>query len=206
MERIKDLNEINRILEKFKIQQYFDTPNLIFSVRKYNKGEFLKHPLDNNDVFQFVVEGNVNIYFIRENGTIYFIKQDKDFFTLGDMEFLESTITPVYVEALEDVTSITISLTQYRDQLLNDNKFLKLIIKSLSQIVHEITNNNANDSPLPERILNHMKYDCMNGILQGLEKTAFRLNCSNRQLQRILNQFQEKGIVKKIGKGKYQLL
>lgn len=206
MVRIKDLKEINRILEKSNIQQYFETPNLTFSVRKYHKGEFIKHPLDNNDVFQFVVEGNVNIYFIRENGTIYFIKHDKDFFTLGDMEFLESTITPVYVEALNDVTSITISLTQYRDQLLNDSKFLKLLIKTLSQIVYEITTNNANESPLPERLLNHMKYDCLNGILQGLEKTAFRLNCSNRQLQRILNQFQEKGIVEKLGKGKYHLL
>ena len=37
------------------------------------------------------------------------------------------------------------------------------------------------------------------------EKTAFQLHCSERQLQRIMNEFQSKGMIKKIGKGTYQI-
>ena len=205
MKRITDKKEIDRILDKTKIHQYFDTRNLLFTIRKYSKGEFLKRPLDGNDVFQFVIDGDVHIYYIRENGTKYFLSHLEGFFTIGDMEFLENIESPVYAEALGDVTSITISLTQYRTQLLSDNKFLKLNLKTLSQKLSVVTTDNAVESPLPERLLNHMKYHCPNGTLHGIEKAAFRLNCSTRQLQRILNEFEEKEIVIKCGKGKYKL-
>lgn len=205
MKRITDKKEIDRILDKTKIHQYFDTPNLLFTIRKYSKGELLKRPLDGDDVFQFVIDGDVHIYYIRENGTKYFLSHHKGFFTLGDMELFESIKNPVYAEALGDVTSITISLTQYRTQLLNDNKFLKLNLKTLSETLSVATTNTVIDSPLPERLLNHMKYHCPNGILHGIEKAAFRLNCSSRQLQRILNELEKKEIIKKCGKGKYKL-
>lgn len=206
MKHIKDKKEIQHILDNAKIDQYFDTPNLLFTIRKYSKGEFLKHPLDGDDAFQFVIDGNVNIYYIRENGTKYFLSQCEGFFTIGDMEFLGHIKTPIYAEALGDVISITISLTQYQNQLLNDNKFLNLLLKTLSQILSTVTTNTAIDSPLPERLLNHMKYHCPNGILHGIEKSAFRLNCSNRQLQRVLNELVKKEIIKKCGKGKYKLI
>ncbi|MGG7145413.1 Crp/Fnr family transcriptional regulator [Clostridium butyricum] len=206
MKYIKDKKEIQYILDKAKIDQYFDTPNLLFNIRKYSKGEFLKHPLDGDDAFQFIIDGNVNIYYIRENGTKYFLSQCEGFFTIGDMEFLEHIKSPIYAEALGDVISITISLTQYKNQLLNDNKFLNLVLKTLSQILSSVTTNIAINSTLQERLLNHMKYYCQNGILHGVEKSAFRLNCSNRQLQRVLNELMKKEIIKKCGKGKYKLI
>ena len=51
--------------------------------------------------------------------------------------------------------------------------------------------------------LNYMQFKCDNHILSGIEKTAFRLHCSPRQLQRILNQFEKDNVVTKIGKGRY---
>ncbi len=51
-----------------------------------------------------------------------------------------------------------------------------------------------------------MKYQCRDQKLTGIEKTAFRLHCSARQLQRILSSYEEDGLVVKIGKGAYQLV
>lgn len=51
--------------------------------------------------------------------------------------------------------------------------------------------------------LNYMQFKCDNHILSGIEKTAFRLHCSPRQLQRILNQLEKDNVVTKIGKGRY---
>lgn len=43
------------------------------------------------------------------------------------------------------------------------------------------------------------------GILKRSEREAFHLRCSTRQLQRILNQFEQQGKVVKMGKSAYRL-
>lgn len=64
----------------------------------------------------------------------------------------------------------------------------------------------AAPASLKERVLTYMQYRCGGNELRGLERAAFHLNCSSRQLQRILNQYEADGIVKKIGKGSYRLV
>ena len=63
----------------------------------------------------------------------------------------------------------------------------------------------ASVSSLSERVMNYMQFKCENQTLRGLEKAAFALHCSSRQLQRILNEFVQKGVIEKIGKGSYQI-
>ena len=58
---------------------------------------------------------------------------------------------------------------------------------------------------LTERVMSYMKYKCDYGVLKGIEQAAFHLHCSARQLQRVLNQSESAGLVKKIGKGTYKL-
>ena len=55
------------------------------------------------------------------------------------------------------------------------------------------------------RVLSYMKYKCDDETLKGIEQAAFHLHCSARQLQRIINQSEINGFVKKIGKGTYKL-
>ena len=43
------------------------------------------------------------------------------------------------------------------------------------------------------------------GVLKGVEKAAFKLHCSPRQLQRILNDYTADNIIQKIGKGTYRI-
>lgn len=54
--------------------------------------------------------------------------------------------------------------------------------------------------------MSYMKYKCDNETLKGIEQAAFHLHCSARQLQRILNQSEAAGLVKKLGKGTYKLI
>ena len=51
-----------------------------------------------------------------------------------------------------------------------------------------------------------MKYKCNDETLKGIEQASFHLHCSARQLQRILNQSETAGLVKKLGKGTYKLI
>lgn len=83
---------------------------------------------------------------------------------------------------------------------------MNYLAETLAKKLLVAANSGVVDMPLEERVLNHMRYHCENGILVGIEKTAFRLHCSDRHLQRILNQLEMKTVVSKCGKGRYRLV
>lgn len=89
--------------------------------------------------------------------------------------------------------------------MLSNSRFLALICYSLSAKMGAITTIEAAPASLTERVLSYMKYKCDDKILKGIEQAAFHLHCSSRQLQRILNQSERAGLVKKLGKGTYRL-
>ena len=100
---------------------------------------------------------------------------------------------------------ITFSIEKYREVLLSNHKFLEMICYSLSAKIGTMTTLDAAPASLSERVMSYMKYKCDGGILKGIEQAAFHLHCSARQLQRILNQSERAGLVKKTGKGTYKL-
>ena len=51
-----------------------------------------------------------------------------------------------------------------------------------------------------------MRYRCEDHCLRGVERAAFQLHCSPRQLQRILNGFVRNGMIRRVGKGSYELV
>ena len=111
----------------------------------------------------------------------------------------------VFAQATTDVLCLAFSVAGNEDILLANNQFLRLICRNMSDKLLSATMCDAASSSLSERVWNYMQFKCEDGTLKGLEKIAFQLHCSERQLQRIMNGFQSKGMVKKIGKGTYQV-
>lgn len=112
----------------------------------------------------------------------------------------------IYAEAAENLTCISFSIDKHREMLLSNNKFLLLICHSLSAKIGAMTTIDAAPASLTERVMSYMKYKCEDETLKGIEQAAFHLHCSARQLQRILNQSETAGFVKKLGKGTYKLI
>jgi len=125
---------------------------------------------------------------------------------IGEQQLFFNTDDAVYAVAITPTKCIAISIDQFRELLLNDNVFLRKTAEKLCTTLSTITKSDASSSDLQSRTFNYMKYRCKDGSFTGLEKTAFHLHCSTRQLQRVLNQLESLGIVKKTGKGAYQLL
>ena len=90
--------------------------------------------------------------------------------------------------------------------LLDNNLFLRMIAKSSSIVLDVVTKKEAVPTSLKERLLAYMHYKCPDQILRGVEKAAFQLHCSPRQLQRVLNELTDCGVTEKIGKGAYRLV
>ena len=122
------------------------------------------------------------------------------------MEFFDGGGSEVvFAEVTQKLTCIAFSTGRYRDVLLKDSEFLFILAKSLTNIIDKITMQNASLPSLQERAYSYMLHKCEDQRLKGVEKAAFHLHCSPRQLQRILNSFVKNGTARKIGKGTYEL-
>lgn len=206
MRRIYDKEILSKLSQKAHLDNIFDTDKIGFFCCEYEKGEYLCQPCEKEEYLQIVVEGEISIYHIRDDGTKYSLTQGNGIFILGDMEFYQTSPSLFFAEALTATVSIAIPLAQYREILKKDIRFLNFIVSVLSQKLFTIACLDAINTSLTDRVLNHMKYHCENGIMSGLEKNAFQLRCSSRQLLRIMSNLEKQGIVKKCGKGKYKLM
>ena len=172
---------------------------------QYEKGEFVSMPLQQEHLFQIIIQGSVSIYFIRDDGSVYSLAHSQKGDLLGEMEIFSHQSSNVYAESNDDVVCLALPIGISKSALLENSKFLHLICESLTQKMESITTIDAAPASLKQRVLTYMKYKCGEGGLKGLQQAAFHLNCSARQLQRILNQYETDGIVIKTGKGAYKL-
>ncbi len=205
MERIYDKKKIRDYIAKSKYHTVLDALDIEFYLIKYEKGELVSSPFQNELLFQIVEQGSINIYLIRDDGTRYSLSAGTTDYLLGDMDIFYPKSSNIYAEAAESLTCISFSIEKYKEALLSENQFLILLCNSLSAKMGEITAFDAAPASLTERVTSYMKYKCRDKTLQGIEKTALRLHCSARQLQRVLNQMESSGLVKKSGKGTYKL-
>ncbi|MEY8338145.1 hypothetical protein AALB16_08970 [Lachnospiraceae bacterium 62-35] len=205
MERIYDKKKIASCIAKSKYHGVLDSLDIDFYLIKYEKGELVCSPFQNEFLFQIVEQGSINIYFIRDDGTRYSLSNGTTGYFLGDMDIFYPKSNNIYAEAAESLTCISFSIEKYREILLSNNKFLVLICNSLSAKIGAMTTIDAAPASLTERVMLYIKYKCDDETLKGIEQASFHLHCSARQLQRILNQSEAAGLVKKLGKGTYKL-
>lgn len=206
MERIYDKTKTAVYIAKSKYHAVLDSLDIDFYLIRYEKGELVSSPFQNELLFQIVEQGSINIYLIRDDGTRYSLSTGTTDYFLGDMDIFYPKSSNIYVEAAEKLTCISFSIEKHKEMLLSDNKFLILICNSLSAKIGEMTAIDAIPASLTERVISYMKYKCNDNTLKGIERTAFHLHCSARQLQRVLNQSEAAGLVKKLGKGTYKLI
>ena len=206
MEKIYDQKKVAACIAKSKYHAVLDTMDLDFYLIKYEKGEFVSSPFQNTLLFQIVEQGSINIYLIRDDGTRYCLSNGTTDYFLGDMDIFYPRSGSIYAEAAETLTCIAFSIEKHRDMLLSNSRFLTLICNSLSSKIGAMTTIEAAPASLTERVMSYRKYKCEDNTLKGIERSAFHLHCSARQLQRILNQKENAGSVTKIGKGTYRLV
>ena len=205
MEKIYDPRAVENWVEKSRYRLELEGWKSQLLLFHYEKGELVTAPMPEEQWFQVVVQGSLNIYFIRDDGGCYSLSTGKTNYILGDMDLFHSSMSSVYTEAAEPLLCLALSIDRNREELLADNLFLQMICRSLTEKMAAITALDAAPGSLCERVLSYMRYKCPGGMLKGLEKEAFHLHCSARQLQRILNQLEQQGKVTKVGKGAYSL-
>ena len=131
MEQVHDEKILGRYINLYHINEIFDTKNLTFRLYQYERGEILNYNRDFSNHLQFLVSGAVQIYSIRGDGSRYPLCLLNDFTLLGDMEFCGETSLPFLVEATKKVMCIELPLYDFKNILLNDNTFLRFLLRSV---------------------------------------------------------------------------
>ena len=128
MKEIKDTHLLNTYLNQYKILDIFDNPDLPFRLYSYEPGEIMNytHPLEN--YLKFIVCGEISLYSIQEDGEQFIAYQGEFCGLIGDLEFCGLESDNRYQEALTTVYSIELPLSEVRQKLLNDNRFLRYLL------------------------------------------------------------------------------
>ena len=205
MKQIIEKRRVSDLVAASPYRQLLEKLNIPLFLELYEAGEFISAPWKQQALFQIVCQGEISIYYVRDDGSKYSLSQGREAYCLGEMALFKKDDTTVFAQAVTDVTCLAFLIAGNEEKLLENNQFLRLICQNVTDKLSAAMIRDAVSSSLVERVWNYMQFKCENGILKGLERTAFQLHCSERQLQRIMNDFQSKNIVEKIGKGTYRL-
>lgn len=89
MKRFYDKGLIETCLKQTKFEPVMSgLREHLFAVR-YEKGEFVTMPLQKERLFQIIIQGSVNIYFIRDDGSVYSLAKGQKDDLLGEMEIFQ---------------------------------------------------------------------------------------------------------------------
>lgn len=206
MKKIYDQNQIKNIVDQSIYKETLYLMNVPLFLIVYDPGEIIAAPWQEQPYFQVVSRGTLSVYLIRDDGSRYSLSGGGENYIIGEMNLFAGMGNQVYAEALDQLVTIAADSRLYRERLLNNIYFLQLTAAVMAEKLTVITNMDALASTLSERIMNYIRFKCENQRLCGLEKAAFALHCSSRQLQRLLNELVEKGMIEKTGKGTYQMV
>lgn len=127
---------------------------------------------------------------------------------LGELELFSKTLCISDVCAVSRSTCAIINLSQYKKEILNDQKMLQLFCENLSHKLEATANNSAQNLlvPLECRLASRILRIEKNSVYQDNQSVlAPYLGISYRHLQRCFNQFVQKGYLSRIHKGVYHI-
>ena len=121
------------------------------------------------------------------------------------MEFCGKRDDTHQIEARTTALCIVLPLASTKELLLNDNRFLRYLLNSVTEKLMLYSSSQSNVSTLEESFLSYLSERCPDQTFSGVEKMAMQLHCSRRQLQRVLKKLLEEGQLVKLSKGSYRL-
>jgi|UPI00055939C3 CRP-like cAMP-binding protein len=205
MKKTENRKRKDQYLKQQKILTLFSDPDRIeFEMYEFSKGEIINNIMDPIDWLLFTVSGIIRIYNVRDSGSLALLAEGEEFTVLGDVEFASHEISAYIVEAASKVTCLGIDLKKYRHVLEKDPVFLNFLLGSVTEKLRLVTAWLLEPDDLRERTIYYMEHTDQR-TLKGVNAASMYLQCSKRQLLRILKSLQDEGIIEKTGRGTYRM-
>ena len=207
MIEIKDQMEIEKYLNKHNIRDLFDTKDLPFQLIRYEAGEIVDLYRPQEKYLKFIVEGSVAADEIDIHGNTKRLMVESDLAFWGEVEICGRSFPNHIREAIETLYCIELPIEPLHDILFQDLKFMQYLVTRMSYSIYSLTNTVAYiNYDIEDRLIYYAKYMCLNHTFSGMDATATSLQCSRRQLQRVVSKLLDENKLIKIGSGTYQLI
>ena len=194
-------------LKKCGVAEMFSPKHMPhFLLLHYFPGELLTTPFSPSVYFQLIVDGDLLLYDMPdEASTVSLQTTYVDLKMLGEMELLDTSFTPFFVEAKSDVYTLALHLDSHREQLLQDPVFLRCLCRSLAEKLNGAVVSSRR-MPLRTMVEASLRHSKPGERITDIGRIAESLNVSNRQLLRVLKEYCELGVLKHEQKGVYVVL
>lgn len=201
MREIKDAELLNKYLKQYGIEELFDTKDLPFQLVEYEKGEMLNSSHSPKEYLKFIVKGEWKLFYDSSLGRRTVVGNYDSFVMLGDFEFCTDMYLNNWQQALSVIHSVELPLFNVRRVLQNDNRFLRFLLKNMSEKILMTTPIRDGAMTLEEKVLFYLEYESPEHCIENVNKTAEIFHHSRRQLHRVLKKLMDNGsVVKKDNK------
>lgn len=209
MKIINNEDYLDFILEKYQINKYFtDLSKIRSGIRliKFSKNTFIYSLEEHRRYVYFLIQGQLNVNAIVSNGKSMLIRYCNEFIFLGDMELMEySTDHSCNTHTKTECLCIGIDIFSMRNYLLDDNKFLRFLCKSLAEKLSCFAGSQRSKQ-LNSVMQNLAEYitvtsECKGYFKENLNDVASILGISYRHLHRTLSTLVEKNILNRSNRG-----
>lgn len=191
-------------LERYSIAPLFSCPiEESIEVHEYKRDDWIIQEGMRPKYLFYVIKGNAKIYITHQNGKVSLINFVKEQDFIGEMELLNDEYYTKGIQASTNTICFALPIYIYRNQLLEDAKFLRELAKFLSvkstSMAAKYTQSLA--FPLENRLADFILQTADEGIYKEKHVTVCDyLGVSYRHLLHVLTQFCEKGYLRKEGR------
>ena len=205
MKYINDSEYIWKIINRLNAQDLFSEESmnhLRFNIAVYEKNEIIASPDSLMHQVLLIYSGTVFIYGIKADGTLSPVATVGGGKFLGDLEFAIPNDSLLYVQAKSRTVCLSLPFSTSRTILTKDVVFLNYLVRSIAEKLKLFASSTAENLSIEEKVLQYIERD-EHHHLEGVLKACSALQCSKRQMQRVLKKLCENGQLKKVSKGKY---
>ena len=205
METLNDRARLERYMKDLHVEECFrKMPR--FLLLHYLPGELLTTPFSPGEYLQFIAEGDLILYDMPDESRTVMLQTNHNRVRLvGEMELMNSSFEPFFVEAGSHVYTLAVYLETYRDQLLNDPVFLRYVCSVLSDKLAGAVRSSFQE-PLKTRVVRSLRHGQPGDAFEDIGGLAERIGVSSRQLLRVLKSLCEDGILVHEKKGVYRMV
>ncbi|WP_432666661.1 helix-turn-helix domain-containing protein [Wukongibacter baidiensis] len=203
MKKILNDKLLNHYIVKYNIENIFDKDILKYAqLHFYKKDEYVLKAEFDLEYYYLFVEGKIKISYLFENGKSILLKFYKEFNTLGNSELLNNIPIRCNVEAIEDSFLIAIPSDILRKTYLDNPKFLRHMINSLSDKLYATMYNSSYNLVYP--VINRLSSYLVEHITDKnyiilnspFNEIAQFLGTTYRHLNRTFNELESRSIIK----------
>ena len=196
---------MEQLVEKDLFQEIFIMDiRPYLEVKEFEPDEFIMREGERSEYLYYLTEGRAKLFLSQENGRISLINFIEAPCFIGEMELLDEKRLPQGVRAISCCRCYQIKMSECREELLQDTKFLQYLCRFLIEKATNNTNNYMRNQayPLKVRFAEFILKMSVNGYYREPHtEVAEFLGVTYRHLLYVLAQFVEDGLLEKTKRG-----